>query len=148
MKISILVGSLLAVFLILMMSNVYGVEQNNMFPDKDSSNQCKILTKQNNINFTEFTLNVFFYGKLNESFFINGSDFSISPSLRYFIGGFSYKLYDSAGLFSSILFPFTISGYLLIPPQFWDRSDFIRGPVSIEAIGWGVGKITIRIFTG
>jgi hypothetical protein len=60
MKISIIVGSLLAVFLTLMMPNVNAVEQNNMFQDKISSNQFKILTKQNNNNFTEFTLNVFF----------------------------------------------------------------------------------------
>jgi len=155
MKKVIIFGCFIAVFLILIPPNVNAVGQNNIFLEEISNNQIKIFNNLKNNDFTEktsyneyvFTLKVFLFGTLEDTFTINSSEFSISISARTFIGGFSYKLYDSTGLFLSTLFPFTISGIPILKLQTWFRGDFINGPISIKAIGWGFGQVIIRIYT-
>jgi hypothetical protein len=153
MKMTIVAGSFFTVFLLLMLPNINAVGHNNIFQEEISNNQIKVFNNLRNNDFTEttsyneyvFTLKVFLIGKIQDSFYINSSDFSIGISALHFIGGFSYKLYDSAGLFESTSFPFMISGIPILQPQLGDRGNFINGSISIEAIGWGFGKIIIII---
>ena len=137
----------ITVFLILSLSTSTIGGQTTLRSEDISNKQIKVFNNLKNNGFTEyvFTLKVFLYDSLNDTFTLNSSDFSISISAKYFIGGYSYKLYDSAGLFLSTVFPFTISGIPILEIQSWFRGEFINGPISIKAVGWGFGQVIIRI---